>query len=35
MVAGWWEDGEMVRVVRREPVPTRSGKVLAFRRLAS
>ena len=35
MVAGWWQDGETVRVVRREPVPTRSGKILAFRRLAS
>jgi len=34
MVAGWWEDGETVRIVRHEPIPTRAGKLHAFRRLA-
>ena len=35
MVSGWWRDGDTVRVVRREPVATASGKVHAFRRLVA
>jgi hypothetical protein len=35
MVAGWWQDGETVRVVRRDPILTQAGKLHAFRRLSA
>jgi hypothetical protein len=34
MVAGWWDDGDTVRVVRHDPIATRAGKLHAFRRIA-
>ena len=35
MVAGWWDDGETLRVVRRDPILTQAGKLHAFRRLTT
>ena len=31
LMAGIWEDGRTLRVVRRDPEPTRRGKILALR----